>query len=134
MSVIATCGHELTEKEGFTKEGSRAIDHPTLCDKCVLYYRKQKRELKTKKSQVEWLNNVTKNKNLKMKPQTTTTDLTTVKIQRLIRENLNDREFRKELNLILASHNTSILCKQKDRINQLEKEVNDYRTLKKLLK
>lgn len=65
MSVIATCGHKLTEQEGLgttiavkdhCKDGSRAIGYPTLCNKCLKLYRKKKLELKTEDEQKRWLN------------------------------------------------------------------------------
>lgn len=65
MSIIATCGHELTEHEGlgttiaikdYSRDGSRAISYPTLCDKCLKWYRKKKLELKTKQEQRKWFN------------------------------------------------------------------------------
>ncbi len=65
MSVIATCGHTLTEKEGLgvtiaikdhCKDGSQAISYPTLCNKCLKWYKKKNLELKTKQEQEDWLN------------------------------------------------------------------------------
>jgi hypothetical protein len=65
MSIIATCGHILTEEEGlgitiavkdYCKDGSKAIGYPTLCNKCLKWYRKKKLELKTEAEQERWLN------------------------------------------------------------------------------
>ncbi len=65
MSVIATCGHKLTEEEGlgttipikdYCKDGSKAIGYPTLCNKCLKWHRKKKLELKTDNEQERWLN------------------------------------------------------------------------------
>lgn len=65
MSVTATCGHILTEEEGlgttipikdFTKEGDPAVSYPTLCNKCLRYYRSERMELPTEESRQEWLN------------------------------------------------------------------------------
>ena len=65
MSVIAACGHKLTETEGlgitipvkdYCKDGSKAIGYPTLCNKCLKWYRKKKLELKTEPEQKRWLN------------------------------------------------------------------------------
>jgi hypothetical protein len=64
MSVIATCGHKLTEKErlgtsiyikSYARDGSRAVDYVTLCDGCLERERKTGFELKTKKERDEWL-------------------------------------------------------------------------------
>jgi hypothetical protein len=55
MSIIATCGHELTAEEGlgttiavksYCKDGSKAIGYPTLCAECLKWYRENKLELK----------------------------------------------------------------------------------------
>ena len=65
MSVIATCGHTLTEEKGlgttiavkdYCKDGSKAIGYPTLCNKCLKWYREKKLELKTEEEQERWLN------------------------------------------------------------------------------
>ncbi len=48
MSVIATCGHKLTEQEGLgttisvkdtDREGNKSISHITVCDKCYDVYK-----------------------------------------------------------------------------------------------
>jgi len=65
MSVTASCGHKLTKEEGLgttiavkdqSKDGSKAIGYPTVCNKCLKWYRKNKLELKTEKEQERWLN------------------------------------------------------------------------------
>jgi hypothetical protein len=64
MSIIATCGHTLSKEEGlgttiaikdYERDGSRSISYPTLCNKCLKWYRKKKLELKTKEEQDCWL-------------------------------------------------------------------------------
>lgn len=64
MSVIARCGHELTEEEGFgvymavkdySRDGTPAVSHMALCDACALLYKSTNKELKTQKEQDEWL-------------------------------------------------------------------------------
>ncbi len=64
MSVIATCGHTLTEEEelgttiavkSYCKDGSKAIDYPTVCNKCLKWYRKKRFELRTEEQRERWL-------------------------------------------------------------------------------
>lgn len=69
MTVIATCGHVLGEKEGeekdglgttiaakeYSKDGSRAIGYPTVCDKCLEWYEEEDLILKTEKEQNVWM-------------------------------------------------------------------------------
>lgn len=54
MSVIATCGHELTEEEGLgimiaipdtTREGDKCTSYPVVCNKCLEWYKKNVPEL-----------------------------------------------------------------------------------------
>ena len=63
--VIATCGHELTPKEGlgetvytraWTRENKHASDYQTLCEKCLEFYKKSGAIL-TKEEAREWINN-----------------------------------------------------------------------------
>lgn len=69
MSVTASCGHVLTDKEEFgkfisirdySKDGSRAVTHLTVCDKCYEDYKKRKAILIAEKEQLQWLNIKTK--------------------------------------------------------------------------
>lgn len=67
MSIIGTCGHTFSDNEGgdgfgttipvkdHTKDGSRAIGYPTVCDKCLEWYKKKKLVLETKEEQEKWL-------------------------------------------------------------------------------
>lgn len=64
MSVVASCGHKLTEEESmgkticvkfFDESGEKALCYTTLCDRCVILYRMRGLELKTQKEQDEWL-------------------------------------------------------------------------------
>ena len=62
-SVIASCGHELTEDEGlgatvatrgWTRECTRAVDYQTLCAKCLEWYR-ENNALLTPEQAEQWL-------------------------------------------------------------------------------
>ena len=58
---IMTCGHEQEMGEtvavkSFTKDGSRAVDFPTLCRECLNRYEKDKQILQTEQDQDNWLN------------------------------------------------------------------------------
>ena len=64
MSVIGSCGHELTEKEKLgipisikdnSRDGSKAISYICVCDKCFKMYKKKKLILETKKEEAQWL-------------------------------------------------------------------------------
>jgi hypothetical protein len=63
MPVIATCGHELTEKEGlgitvaikeFDKFGDKIVSYPTLCAKCLKKYKKRKLILNSQEEIENW--------------------------------------------------------------------------------
>jgi hypothetical protein len=64
MTIIATCGHTLTNEEGLGttiavkgyENGEHIISYPTVCDKCLKWYEKRHLILKTKKQQKQWLN------------------------------------------------------------------------------
>ena len=67
MSIIASCGHLLTKEEGlgttiavkdYCRDGDKAIAYPTLCNKCLKWYRKKKLELKTEEEQKCWINSI----------------------------------------------------------------------------
>lgn len=64
MGVIATCGCRLEDNEGlgttiavkdYCKDGSRCVAYPTLCNKCLKWYRSKNLELKTEKDRERWL-------------------------------------------------------------------------------
>jgi hypothetical protein len=64
MSVTATCGHTLTEEEhlgttisvkDYSRDGSKAIGHPTLCNKCLKWYEKSDLYLRTEEERLTWL-------------------------------------------------------------------------------
>lgn len=73
MSIIATCGHELTLIEGlgktiaikdYNKDGSRAISHVTFCDKCVESHYENDLVLRTKQDENRWIRNCATNDDL----------------------------------------------------------------------
>lgn len=64
MSVIASCGHELTEEEKmgtsiYIKEvdryGERVACYTTLCNDCIGFYRNKGYELKTNEEINTWI-------------------------------------------------------------------------------
>jgi hypothetical protein len=64
MTVIATCGHTLTKEEALgttiavkdrDKKGRHCVSYPTVCNKCLEWYKK-KRLILTEKAQKKWLN------------------------------------------------------------------------------
>jgi uncharacterized protein YjhX (UPF0386 family) len=63
MSVIATCGHTLTEKENlgknilvksYSKDGSHSVSYITVCNKCFNWH-KQKKLILTEEQSEKWL-------------------------------------------------------------------------------
>lgn len=69
MSVKATCGHILTEEEhlgttisvkDYSRDGSKAIGHPTLCNKCLKFYMESDLYLKTDEECLAWIKKITK--------------------------------------------------------------------------
>jgi uncharacterized protein YjhX (UPF0386 family) len=67
MSIIASCGHILTQEEklgniiavkDYCRDGNKAVKHLTVCNECFKYYQENKLELKTKREQEQWLNSL----------------------------------------------------------------------------
>lgn len=65
MSVIGTCGHEFTEAEGLgttiaikdcDRKGQTAISYPTICNKCLEWYREKNLILNNKAEEDAWWN------------------------------------------------------------------------------
>jgi len=63
MSIIATCGHKLTDKEehgttipvkDYSRDCKKVISYTTLCDECLKWYRENGLELKTRQEQDKW--------------------------------------------------------------------------------
>lgn len=64
MSIIASCGHELTEEENmgnticvrdFDRSGKKVVCYTTLCSKCLSLYREKGLELKSEQEKNNWL-------------------------------------------------------------------------------
>ena len=54
MSIIASCGHTLTEEEGMgtmikipevTRDGTQCTSYPVVCNKCLKWYKENVPEL-----------------------------------------------------------------------------------------
>jgi hypothetical protein len=64
MTVIASCGDELTEEEGlgrsfyvkdYAKDGSKCVSYRVLCTKCITYYQDTGLILDTEEHEEAWL-------------------------------------------------------------------------------
>lgn len=63
MSVIATCGHDITDDKGIfvgikdhDREGNRVVSFPVLCKECYRMYVENDLVLPTEQDQEDWLN------------------------------------------------------------------------------
>lgn len=65
MTVVASCGHTLSEEEGlgitvftkgYCKEGKKTIDYKSLCIKCFKYYSENNLVLNTDNEKNTWVN------------------------------------------------------------------------------
>ncbi len=64
MTVIATCGCVLPEKErlgetffikDYDREGNKCISHKTICKKCQVYYQSANLILESEQDQMIWI-------------------------------------------------------------------------------
>lgn len=63
--IIATCGHDVSNEEeygtlialaDYSRDGSRVVGYPCVCEKCLIKYKGSEYYLPTEEDEELWLN------------------------------------------------------------------------------